>query len=296
MYQRDPFVRYTGTHATGFRSRGSTNPRTSTRWPTRRQRRVSWLGRHVEVRIGVCSRCAGEGALVGDARSRRAWPVADGQQLSAHRSVVPVDPDVHRNRGRAGTFSPTTSELVTRPRLLRFNGRRWSSVRSPLTAGGLRSVSCASANACTAVGFEGTKSPGPAVLRLHAGPWTQVRFGSQASRVLGGGLASISCPTANSCLATGVTDIGGPPEAVTHVALRQTGRGWSTKLPPLTRLPRGHHPNHLTDNLTAISCGAQAWHSLVRARGAHRAPAKWRRCRCVRSPSNRVGGTSVASR
>jgi hypothetical protein len=51
--------------------------------------------------------------------------------------------------------------------------------------------------------------------------------------------------------------MAGPHDAVTRVvALRQTRGGWSTKLPPLPRLPRGDHPNYLTDYLTALSCGA----------------------------------------
>jgi hypothetical protein len=142
-----------------------------------------------------------------------------------------------------------------KPLLLVWNGRHWSSVPSPLTAGTLRSVSCASASACTAVGA-GTK--GSVVLRLHAGRWTRVRLSSQVSRAVGSSLASISCPTATSCLATGF--INTTPHAavpVTRVvALRETGGRWSTEVPPVPALARGDHRDKLIDDLTAVSCGA----------------------------------------
>lgn len=258
MYQRDPFVRYTGTHATRL-----AGPRVDEPADLDALACPSATACFV---VGTTRRSANRGVLALRWRKRH-WsamrlPALPGRSLidSTYQLTGLSCPSTRMCIATGdvqGTSTPTTSELVTRPLLLRFNGRRWSSVRSPLTAGALRSVSCASANACTAVGFEGTKSPGPAVLRLHAGHWTRVRFGSHASRVLGAGLESVSCPTASSCLATGVTDTAGPHDAVTRVvALRQTGGGWSTKLPPLPRLPRGDHPNDLTDSLTAISCGA----------------------------------------
>jgi hypothetical protein len=153
-----------------------------------------------------------------------------------------------------------SSHPVTRPLLFRWNGRRWSSVQLPLTTAALRSVSCASATACTAVGFaagtHGTVEP--AVVRLHGGRWTRVRLRSRVVQTVGGSLVSISCATASRCLATGVivtADAAGA--AVTRVViLQETGGGWSTEVPPLPTLPRGDHPNDLEDNLTEVSCGA----------------------------------------
>jgi hypothetical protein len=149
----------------------------------------------------------------------------------------------------------TKGHGVIKPLLLVWNGRHWSSVPTPLTAGTLRSVACASASACTAVGA-GTR--GSAVLRLHAGRWTRVRLSPQVSRAVGSSLTSISCPTATSCLATGL--INTAPHAavpVTRVvALRESGGGWSTEVPPVPALAPGDHPNHLTDDLAAVSCGA----------------------------------------
>jgi hypothetical protein len=258
MYVRDPFVRYTGTHATRLAGPRIDDPA--------ELNALDCPSASACFVLGETGRSAHHGLLALRWHNRH-WsamrlPALPGRSLADSTyqlgglSCPSTRMCIATGVVQAPT-APTSTQPVIRPLLLRWNGRRWSSVRSPLTSGALRSVSCASATACTAVGFTATKSPGPAVLRLHAGHWTQVRFGPRASGVLGAGLTSISCPTANSCLATGVTDMTGPHDAVTRVVdLRQTRGGWSTTLPPLPRLPRGDHPNDLTDSLTALSCGA----------------------------------------
>ena len=99
MYQRDPFVLYTGTHATRL-----AGPRVDEPAELNALACPSATACFV---VGTTQRSANHGllalrwrtaALVGDAPSRPAWPVADGQHLSAQRIVVPIDADVHRHR------------------------------------------------------------------------------------------------------------------------------------------------------------------------------------------------------
>ncbi len=252
--QPDGFVRYQGTHVTRLK-----RPR---------------LGRSASldalacssatacVAIGMSGRSSNHGVLAlrwSNGRwSEMSLPAGPGRSLkvSAYQLTGLACPSTGTCVAVGQVSGVTTKpHAVIRPLLLRWNGQQWSSVRSPLTAGTLRSVSCASATACTAVGA-GTE--GPAVLRLHAGRWTRVRLGPRVSRAVGSSLASISCPTAISCLATGLINTAhrSAPAVTRVVVLRQTSGGWSTEVPPLPTLAPGDHPDHLTDDLTDVSCGA----------------------------------------
>ena len=250
------FVRYTGIHAT--RLKGPRGPGSSI------VNALSCASATTCVAIGITNHQAGHGLLAwrwsAGHWSALGLPAGPGRSLKqnvTHYELTGLScPSTTKcvAVGQVQGFT-TKSHGVTRPLLFAFNGRHWSSVRSPLTAGTLRAVSCASASACTAVGAGTSKA---AVLRLHGGRWTRVRLTPQASREVGSSLTSISCPTAASCLAGGV--INTTPRAalpVTRVVtLRESGATWSTDVPPVPVSAPGGHPHQLTDELYGLSCGA----------------------------------------
>jgi hypothetical protein len=250
----DQFERYTATNTT--RLQGPRGVRTST------VSALSCAAAFACVAVGTTTQVANHGLLaLSWIRGRwlaRSLPPGLGRSLKqGHYELTGLScPSTVMciAVGQVEGFT-TRSHGATKPLLVRWDGRHWSSVPSPLTAGTLRSVSCASASSCTAVGA-GNK--GSVVLRLHAGHWTQVRLSAGDSRGVGSSLASISCPTATSCLATGL--INTAPHAavpVTRVvALRETGGRWSTEVPPVPALASGDHRHNLIDDLTAVSCGA----------------------------------------
>ena len=249
------FVRYTGTHATrlkGPRGAGSSIVNA-----------LSCASATTCVAVGITNHEAGHGLLAwrwsGGHWSALSLPAGPGRSLKqnvTHYELTGLSCPSTTKCVAVGQVQGFTAKShgVTRPLLYVFNGRHWSSVRSPLRAGTLRAVSCASRSACTAVGA----ATSAAVLRLHGGRWTRVRLSPLTSREVGTSLTSISCPTATSCLAGGVLDT--TPNAalpVTRVVtLRQSGAKWSTDVPPVPASAPGGHPHELTDALDALSCGA----------------------------------------
>ena len=102
----------------------------------------------------------------------------------------------------------------TPPAAYRWSGKRWVAQRNPDSNDlGLTDVSCASAKACTAVGYEYVGSGGPTSLVQHrrGRGWADQAF---SSAVPGFGVDGVSCPTAAFCMATGAqaNELGGPPQ------------------------------------------------------------------------------------
>ena len=250
----DQFVRYTATHTT--RLEGPRGVRAST------VNALSCAAATACVAVGTTTQEANHG-LLALRWNRGRWsatrlPAGPGRSLKqGHYELTGLSCPSTVMCIAVGQVEGLTTKRrgAIRPLLIRWDGRHWSSVPSPLTAGTLRSVSCASASACTAVGAENKRS---VVLRLDAGRWRRVRLSPGDSRAVGSSLASISCPTGISCLATGL--INTPPHAavpVTRVvALREAGGRWSTEVPPVPALAPGDHRHKLIDDLTAVSCGA----------------------------------------
>jgi hypothetical protein len=132
----------------------------------------------------------------------------------------------------------------------RWDGRRWTAVRTPPGAGDLLGVSCLSASFCLAVG---TDSPGPG--RCPTGAvWRGTAW--HATRMPGGICGSdsnshldrVSCASASDCIA-----IGGIPviitgdEPVIPLAMQWNGRTWhALSLPAGTRGP--------DSELSGVSC------------------------------------------
>jgi hypothetical protein len=171
------------------------------------------------------------------------------------RTVVLVDEHVRRcrldcRRGRRQSVAVSLewAALVVNPVIAHVRNVDQSLVRSTV--------------ACTAVGYDKTKSGrlrGVAA-RLQDGQWTRLLLRPKLSHAVDGwNLGSISCPTATSCLATGEENVTGRARAVADVriiALRETGRGWSTIVPRLPILPDRARPRRFEDDAGNVSCSA----------------------------------------
>jgi hypothetical protein len=129
----------------------------------------------------------------------------------------------------------------------RWNGSRWS-IQSALNQPGvpvslLSSVSCASANACTAVGAYGspTNNSAPSVLAEH---WNGSRWSIQPTPSAGGlegFLAGVSCTAPTACTAVGAGAHGQPRVE------RWNGTAWKLQRTP--SLPNGDQAS-----FSAVSC------------------------------------------
>ena len=94
---------------------------------------------------------------------------------------------------------------IAAPLIERWNGSRWWVTPSPSTPGfgGLSGVSCVSASGCTAVGSDGGVVPGtlePLIEHWNGSSWTIETSPTPPEH---GALNSVSCASANSCVAVG---------------------------------------------------------------------------------------------
>jgi hypothetical protein len=123
-----------------------------------------------------------------------------------------------------------------------WNGTSWTAktVADAQTVG-LNSVSCSSAKACTAVGSLslGTQGSAPLAERWNGTSWTAHRLPVPPGTTTGV-LASVSCPTATTCVAVGFQRV------FTPLAETWNGTKWSAVVPPI--------PSSAQDDLTAVSC------------------------------------------
>jgi hypothetical protein len=121
---------------------------------------------------------------------------------------------------------------------------------------GLDDVSCSASNACTGVGFAYT--PGNAVPQVPlAERWDGVSWTVQATPtppgVTDSGLLSVSCPTASTCVAVGLTSAG---TTVGTIAMMWDGTTWS--LSPLVT-PTGATIVEAAD----VDCVSATWCKLA---------------------------------
>jgi hypothetical protein len=143
-----------------------------------------------------------------------------------------------------GSFYAGTSVPVAE----RWNGRHWALQRVPRpgTVANLSAVSCATANACMAVGSWGTDDVDEA---LFAERWNGRRWSSVRMRAPAGPaeieMNSVSCPAANACIAVG--DYTPPDLWAVPLVERWNGRNWS--------IEKTIDPNRRADSrLSAVSC------------------------------------------
>ena len=144
------------------------------------------------------------------------------------------------------------SSFGTTERMLaeRWNGHKWlvSRLAHPpgATSGALTAVSCTSARACTAVGFDYVPATGGGPL---AERWNGSRWALEVTPNPGQGgvpLAAVSCGSATSCTAVGYYDFGALGFASTTLAEHWNGRQWAVQSLPPAGDPGG--------DLSAVSC------------------------------------------
>lgn len=131
----------------------------------------------------------------------------------------------------------------------RWNGRRWAVMHLARPAGaisaGLTGVSCTSALACTAVGYDyGPGENGTLAERWNGSKWSIQPTPSPGNE--GIPFAAVSCGSATSCTVVGYYDFGDPGFASTTLAEHWDGHSWSTQSLPPAGNPGG--------DLTSISC------------------------------------------
>ncbi len=127
----------------------------------------------------------------------------------------------------------------------RWNGASWTIQRTPNRAGAnfneLQSVSCATANRCTAVGETGGGAVGEGAL---AERWNGTRWSIEPSAAAGAvsDLTGVSCPESTACVAVG---LGTDDAALTE---RWNGTSWTVE-------PAPHEPSGAVNAApSAISC------------------------------------------
>jgi hypothetical protein len=147
------------------------------------------------------------------------------------------------------SFSTTEGMLAER-----WNGHKWSVTRlvhpPGATSGALTAVSCTSARACTAVGFDYVPATGGGPL---AERWNGSRWALQVTPNPGPGgipLAAVSCGSATSCTAVGYYDYGALGFSSTTLAEHWNGRRWAVQSLPPAGDPGG--------DLSAVSCPSRS--------------------------------------
>ncbi len=152
---------------------------------------------------------------------------------------------------------------------LRWDGATWQSQEVPTLSGGtssrLSSVGCASASACTAVGFSGDvfAAPQPFSARWNGVVW-QIEPTPQPPGATRSVLSSVSCPTATECVAVGYWHDNGKGGG--SLAEHWDGTAWTA-----TPTPGGP-----TDVYNAVSCPTASACLVVGKRGlADFVAARW---------------------
>ena len=131
----------------------------------------------------------------------------------------------------------------------RWNGRRWAVMKLARPAGatsaGLTGVSCTSAVACTAVGWDyGPSGTGTLAERWNGRTWTIQPTPSPGNE--GIPFAAVSCGSATSCTVVGYYDFNDPGTGSSTLAEHWDGHSWRTQSVPPAGDPGA--------DLTSVSC------------------------------------------
>jgi hypothetical protein len=217
--------------------------------------------------------------------------LATGQDNSAESwngstwtSTSPVVPAGDSSVTLSGVSCPTASVCVAvgaglnsifQPAAIvieQWNGTAWTVVYNALPAGqsvaSALGVSCTSASACFAVGWEqGTASGAPVVgisMQLSGGNWTAPAV-TEPANATNGALSGISCVTsgaADHCTAVGYFSTGG---ATGHQALAEyyNGSAWAFQA---TASPIGKKTFNAVSCAGPGVCAAVGWQSAPKAR------------------------------
>jgi hypothetical protein len=175
-------------------------------------------------------------------------PASNGARVSQLRSVSCVSSSFCTAVGDGYKGADTAVSIAEH-----FNGAKWTSQSLPFTAGAtyvqLHGVSCASSQACVAVGTEGNRSESSGAEFTLADRWNGAKWVQLSSvNALGDlyrGFESVSCPTTTYCVAVGNdTNKAGTNTTMSEVL---TGAKWSPVTPPAT-------PGGEFRNLFGVSC------------------------------------------
>jgi hypothetical protein len=130
--------------------------------------------------------------------------------------------------GERGNDSPASGSGL--PISERWNGKRWQRMQFAALPGSPPvspiSVSCGSANSCTAVGSPSDR-PGPAMIEHYNGRRWRVSYTTPA-RMHHTVLEEVSCATASMCLAVGTKNLAQPGVPDSPLVLVLTNGRWST--------------------------------------------------------------------
>jgi hypothetical protein len=145
-------------------------------------------------------------------------------------------------------FSVATSEYV--PLAERWNGTAWSVKSVPTPSGStgtyLESVSCTSASACQAVGFENTSGPGVTFAVSWNGTAWSIKTTPNPAGAAASLLYGVSCTSASACTAVGRSGSGGDSETLAET---WNGSAWSIQATP--------NPAGTTfSTLSSVSCAS----------------------------------------
>jgi len=143
----------------------------------------------------------------------------------------------------------------------RWNGATWSVVPSPSPAhfphsgAELDGVTCVSANDCLAVGWylysHSQNGELPFSLRWNGSKWSQVNA-PRPTGAFSTSLSAVSCAGATDCWASGVSDLGTPPDTIT-ITEHWNGSKWAIVPSP------NPNPNPQNGSLLAgMACPATA--------------------------------------
>jgi hypothetical protein len=150
-----------------------------------------------------------------------------------------------------GTFTRNTSTGPAGTLLAEsLNGGKWTQSRPPAPAGtvisGLNGVSCTSTTSCVATGILLTNTSSAALIESWNGKtWTRMKAPTLPPATLGE-LATVSCPSAKSCVAVGDQS---SPKGLSSLTEIWNGKSWTAKL---VAWPKGTS-NEL---LHGVSCAA----------------------------------------
>ena len=142
---------------------------------------------------------------------------------------------------------------VRGPLAERWDGSRWTILKTPIPAQPFTGVSCTSADACTAVGSYVSKRGGTLALaeRWNGTNWTVQTLPDPAGTASGAAneLFSVSCSSATACMAVGAYQAPGPDGAAGTLAEGWNGTSWTPQATPQVNDPTVDSPI-----LRGVSC------------------------------------------
>jgi hypothetical protein len=211
----------------------------------------------------------------------RAWRRVPAPRLPGASDLAGVAMTSARNGWAVGEYAATAvgPDLSGKPLILRWNGHRWTQVRSRGLGGGfLTGVAATSARAAWAVGT--TRTQGPLIAAWHGTTWKRLRAPAGVVGVVG-----VAATSPRAVFVTGFD------RRLRPVIIRWNGSGWRKLAVPLAARAQIYLP------AIAASSARSAWAVGTNGRMApavyHWGGSAWRK---VTAPVPDVGLDGVAAR